>query len=69
MGACRPLEEESSFGIGRSTHPVSEIVTVCLNPMCLVSFLCCDEVSREVAFVLIAISIRYCGVRIPLLYM
>ena len=48
------------------THPVSEIVTVCLNPRCLVSLLCCHEVSREVAFVLIAISIRYCGVRIPL---
>ena len=33
------------------------------------SHFCCDEVSREVYFVLIALSIAYFGVRIPLLYM
>ena len=31
-GVCRPLEEESSFCLGLSTRPVSEIVPVCLNP-------------------------------------
>ena len=51
-GVCRPLEEESSFCLGLSTRPVSEIVPVCLNPRYLVLItLCCDEVSRGVAFV------------------
>ena len=31
-GVCRPLDEESSFCLGLSTRPVSEIVPVCLNP-------------------------------------
>ena len=35
-GVCRPLEEESSFCLGLSTRPVSEIVPVCLNPRFLV---------------------------------
>ena len=35
-GVCRPLEEESSFCLGLSTCPVSEIVPVCLNGKILV---------------------------------
>ena len=33
---CVLLEEESSFCLELSTHPVSEIVPVCLNPRLLV---------------------------------
>ena len=66
---CRPLKEERLFCLGLSKCPVSEIVRACLNPGYFISHYFVVMISREVAFVLIALSITYFGVRIPLQYM